>query len=171
MSAEELISGPALWLSLRLLLLLAAANNAPIGAKLLLGARWSAPLDCGRRFLDGQPLLGASKTVRGLLAALIGAGVAAPLLGFSLRIGLEVGAFAMLGDALASFAKRRLRIGPSGRATGIDQIPEALLPLLVIRHELALTWLQVLAITLAFFLLEIPLARLAYQLRLRDRPH
>ena len=122
-----------LWLSVRLLLLLGVANSAPIAAKHLLGMRWSAPLDAGWRFVDGRPLLGASKTVRGFVAAVVGAAIAAELLGLSLRLGAEVGALAMVGDALSSFVKRRLGIAASGRATGIDQIPEALLPLLVSR--------------------------------------
>jgi hypothetical protein len=134
-----------LWVSLRLLALLAAANIAPIAAKRLLGARWSA--------------------------AVVVAAVAAVPLGFPPRLGAEIGALAMLGDMLASFVKRRLRIPSSGRATGIDQIPEALLPLLIIRGELGLAWLQIAAITLAFFALELPLSRLGFWLGLRDRPY
>jgi len=160
-----------LLLSVRLLLLLGAANTAPIAAKHLLGRRWSAPLDAGLRFIDGRPLLGSSKTLRGFVAAVAGAALAAVLLGFSLSLGAEVGALAMLGDALSSFVKRRFGVAPSGRATGIDQIPEALLPLLVVRSALGLSLLQIAAITLAFFALEIPLARLAFRLGLRDRPH
>lgn len=160
-----------LWLSVRLLILLGVANSAPIAAKHLLGTRWSAPLDAGWRFVDGRPLLGPSKTVRGFVAAVVGAAFAAALLGFSLGLGAEVGALAMLGDALSSFVKRRLGIAPSGRATGIDQIPEALLPLLAIGSTLALSLLQIALITLAFFALEIPLARLLFRLGLRDRPH
>ena len=154
-----------------MLALLAAANIAPIAAKRLLGARWSAPLDSGWCFSDGQPLLGPSKTVRGFVSAVVIAAVAAVLLGFPLRLGAEVGALAMLGDMLASFLKRRLRVPSSGRATGIDQIPEALLPLLVIRGALGLSWLQIAAITLAFFALEIPLSWLGFWLGLRDRPY
>jgi len=82
-----------------------------------------------------------------------------------------VGAFSMLGDALSSFVKRRLNIASSGRATGIDQIPEALLPMLVARAGLGLSLLEVMAITVVFFALEIPLARLFFRLRLRDRPY
>ena len=77
----------------------------------------------------------------------------------------------MLGDALSSFVKRRLNIASSGRATGIDQIPEALLPLIVIRGVLELSLPEVAAITLAFFVLEMPLARLFFRLGLRDRPY
>jgi CDP-2,3-bis-(O-geranylgeranyl)-sn-glycerol synthase len=160
-----------LLLSARLLILLGAANSAPIAAKHLLGTRWSAPLDAGWRFVDGRPMLGPSKTVRGLVAAIVVAAFAALLLGFSVVLGAEVGALAMLGDALSSFIKRRLGIASSGRATGIDQIPEALLPLLVIGGTLGLSSLQIAAITLAFFALEIPSARVLFRLGLRDRPH
>jgi CDP-2,3-bis-(O-geranylgeranyl)-sn-glycerol synthase len=160
-----------LWTGVRLLVLLAVANSAPIAAKRWLGTHFDAPLDGGRRFVDGRPLLGPSKTVRGLLAAVVGTALAAPLLGWSVDIGALVGALAMLGDALSSFVKRRLGIEASGRATGVDQIPEALLPLAVLRASLDLTWLQVAAVTLAFFALEIPVARLAFRLGLRDRPY
>jgi CDP-2,3-bis-(O-geranylgeranyl)-sn-glycerol synthase len=160
-----------LWMALRLLLLLAVANTAPLVAKRLFGARWSTPLDGGLRFLDGRPLLGASKTVRGLVAATLASALAAPLLGLPAAIGAVLGVGAMLGDALASFTKRRLGTPPSGRATGLDQIPEALLPLLLLEATLDLGLLHIAAITLTFFVLEIPLAWLAHRLRLRDQPY
>ena len=160
-----------LGLSIRLLVLLGVANSAPILAKRWLGARWNTPLDGGWLFPDGRPLLGPSKTVRGLVAAVAGTALAGELLGFTLGLGAQMGVAAMLGDALSSFVKRRLGIAPSGRATGIDQIPEALLPLLVVRSALTLSLLQVAAITLVFFALSIPLAWLAFRLGLRDRPY
>jgi len=46
-----------------------------------------------------------------------------------------------------------------------------LLPLLVVRGVLGLSLPEVAAITLVFFVLEIPLARLFFRLGLRDRPH
>lgn len=160
-----------LWLAARVLLLLGVANSAPIVAKNLLGPRWSAPLDAGLHFVDGRPLLGPSKSVRGVIAAVAGTALAGVLLGFSLGLGAAIGAWAMLGDALSSFVKRRLEVAPSDRATGIDQIPEALLPLVMVRGALDLQVLQIAAITLVFFLVEIPLARWAFRLGLRDRPH
>ncbi|MFZ2387012.1 MAG: CDP-archaeol synthase [Polaromonas sp.] len=159
------------WLGVRLLLLLAVANSAPIVAKNAFGTRWNAPLDAGWHFVDGRPLLGPSKTVRGLVAAVAGTALAAVLMGFSFGLGAVLGALAMLGDALSSFVKRRLNVMSGGRATGIDQIPEALLPLLVLSGKLGLSLPAVAAITLAFFVLEIPLARLSFRLGLRDRPY
>ncbi|KQX21512.1 CDP-archaeol synthase [Variovorax sp. Root434] len=159
------------WLGFQLLLLLGAANNAPIAAKRMLGARWSSPLDGGLRLRDGRPLLGPSKTVRGVVASVATCTLCAWLFGSAPGIGALIAAGAMAGDALSSFAKRRLAIEPSGRALGIDQIPESLLPLLAVQSLLGLSFLQVAAITASFVLLEIPLARLAHRLGLRDRPY
>lgn len=160
-----------LWFVLRLLLILATANSAPIFAKHLFGAHWGWPLDGGATFLDGKPLLGPSKTVRGVVASIVGAALAAALLDFSPATGAVMGAMAMLGDALSSFVKRRLGITSSGRATGLDQIPEALLPLLAVYGPLALLPLEVVTVTVAFFLLEIPLAKVSFRWGLRDRPY
>jgi CDP-2,3-bis-(O-geranylgeranyl)-sn-glycerol synthase len=160
-----------LWGGLRLLLLLGVANASPIVAKLVLGRRWSAPLDGGLRFVDGRPLLGPAKTLRGVAASIGATALAAWALGFAAGLGAAIGAAAMAGDALASFVKRRLGVAPSGRATGLDQIPEALLPLLVVQGALGLSALQIVAVTAAFFVLELPLARLAFRLGLRDRPY
>jgi CDP-2,3-bis-(O-geranylgeranyl)-sn-glycerol synthase len=86
-------------------------------------------------------------------------------------VGALVGAGAMAGDALSSFVKRRVGIPSSGRAPGLDQIPEALLPLLAARASLRLSAAQIVGVTLAFLVLAPPLARLAFGLGLRDRPY
>jgi CDP-2,3-bis-(O-geranylgeranyl)-sn-glycerol synthase len=160
-----------LWLALRLLLLLTAANTGPILAKRLLGQRWSAPLDGGLRFIDGAPLLGPSKTWRGLLCAIALTAAVAPLLGFSVAEGALAGLLSMAGDALASFTKRRLGVPPSGQSFGLDQVPEALLPLLGLQASTELPWELVAGVTIAFLLLETPAAWITHRLGLRDRPY
>lgn len=160
-----------LWLGLRLLLLLAAANAAPIAAKRVLGQRGAAPIDAGQKFTDGRPWLGPTKTWRGVAAAVIAAGIVAPLLGFGIGEGVAAGLFAMAGDALSSFCKRRLRIPSSGQAFGLDQVPESLLPLLALQSTLDLPGSVIVGVTLAFLLLETPAAWLGYRLGLRDRPY
>lgn len=159
------------WLGLKLLLLLGVANSAPIVARRLLGDRWSAPLDFGATFVDGRPWLGPGKTIRGVVVAVVATALAAWPLGIAPTVGAVIGGVSMAGDALASFAKRRLRVAPSGRATGLDQVPESLLPLLAVQGPLDLSTVQILCITAAFFALEIPLARWAFRLGLRDRPY
>jgi CDP-2,3-bis-(O-geranylgeranyl)-sn-glycerol synthase len=155
----------------QLLILLTLANGSPLVARLVFRKRFSAPLDGGAKFVDGRPLLGPSKTIRGLLTAIVMATAGAPLLGLDLKIGLLAGAAAMAGDLLSSFVKRRLGLAASSRATGLDQIPESLIPALACWQAMALTALDVLAVCLIFFVGEVVLARLLFRLRLRERPY
>ncbi len=163
--------GGGVWTDVQLLFLLAVANSSPILATRLLGGRWSVPLDGGVRFFDGRPLLGPSKTVRGAVVAIAATALASALLGIRPGLGARIGAACMLGDALSSFVKRRLGLPASARATGLDQIPEAVLGLLAVQGEFQLTVLQVVVVTALFFALEIPFARLFFRLGIRDRPY
>jgi len=153
------------------LLLLLAANGAPIIARYLLGSKGQWRVDAGLRFFDDRPLLGATKTWRGIAAAVGGCTVMALLLGVAPEVGVLFAGYAMLGDLLSSFTKRRLRIEPSGRATGLDQLPEALLPLWMLHSELNLEPMGVAATVLAFFVLELWLSRLLYRCHIRNRPY
>jgi CDP-2,3-bis-(O-geranylgeranyl)-sn-glycerol synthase len=158
-------------LCIQLVALIMLANGAPIIAKRLLGERWSRPLDGGLVLGDGQPLLGHSKTIRGVVAAVIAGTIGAYLLGLGALAGLWIGATAMAGDLFSSFLKRRLGMPPSSRATGLDQIPESLLPALAVRHALALHWLEIAAIVSMFMIGEMLISRVLYKLRIRDRPY
>ena len=153
------------------LLLLLAANGMPVLARRLLGERGAAPIDGGRHFSDGRPWLGESKTWRGLLAAVLATAPLGALLGLGWGLGALFGLLSMLGDLLASFTKRRLGIPPSGRARLLDQLPEALLPLAVLREPLGLDWTEVVLITAAFTLLEWLVSPWLYRLRIRRRPY
>jgi CDP-diglyceride synthetase len=155
----------------QLLVLLTLANGAPVVAKKILGGRFAWPLDGGMTFFDGRPLFGKSKTVRGIVLAVLATAAGAPLVGLAWPIGALVGAAAMAGDLGASFVKRRMNRPSSTRATGLDQIPEALLPLLACRGALALSALDIAAGVAAFFVGEILLSRLFYKLHLRDEPY
>jgi CDP-2,3-bis-(O-geranylgeranyl)-sn-glycerol synthase len=106
-----------------------------------------------------------------VLAAIGATALAAPLLSLPIEIGALIGAAAMAGDVLSSFVKRRLGIASSGKATGLDQIPESLLPLLAVQGALNLSAVQILGITVVFFALETVLSRLFYRLGWRDRPY
>ena len=158
-------------LAVKALLLLMAANGAPILARKLLHRRFEQPVDNHRRLPDGQPLFGPSKTWRGVLAALLATPVAALILSLSPWIGLLAAVFAMAGDLLSSFVKRRMRIAPSDMALGLDQIPESLLPLLVIGPLLGIGWSTVLLLTLVFLVLELALSQVLYRLNIRKRPY
>ena len=160
-----------LGLNLIVLVLLGVANGAPIFAKALLKDRFAAPLDFGRTLPDRQPVFGSSKTFRGVAVSIACTAVAAFVLGVGLRTGAEIAALSMLGDVVSSFLKRRLRLPAQAQAFGIDQIPEALLPLLVLRTRLNLTGWDIAVLLAAFVLLEIWVSRLLFRLHIRDRPY
>lgn len=154
-----------------LLILLVVANGAPIVGSNLLGTRFARPLDGGRRWFDGRPIFGHSKTLRGVFFALLLSTLAAPLLGHPARVGLSVGALAMTGDLFSSFLKRRLGFAPSSMALGLDQIPESLLPALILRGEFGLAGHEVIAVSAAFFLLGLLLSALLYAAGVRKHPY
>jgi CDP-archaeol synthase len=156
---------------LQLVILLAVANGTPVIAKDILGNRFSYPVDAHVRFADGGALFGASKTIRGILLSLLMTSVWAPLVGLEWQTGLLVGSTAMGGDLFSSFWKRRIHLPPGGRATGLDQVPESLFPLLACAHALSLTLADILVSVGIFFVGEIFLSRLLFKLRLRDRPY
>ena len=113
----------------QLLILLSLANASPVIAKLILDGAYATPIDGNTRFIDGRPLFGPSKSIRGLVVSLLLTALAAPLIGLQFKIGLLVATAAMVGDLLSSFLKRRFGFAPSSKATGLDQIPEFTLSL------------------------------------------
>jgi CDP-diglyceride synthetase len=156
---------------LQLLLLLMLANGTPVVAKKLLADRYAYPLDFNLTFADGRPLFGRSKTIRGVALAVLATTAGAPLIGLGWEIGVLVGGFAMAGDLVSSFSKRRLNLPPSSRATGLDQIPESLFPLLACRDLLALAVADIAVCGAMFVVGEVLLSRLLYAWHLRDRPY
>ncbi len=155
----------------QLLLLLLVANGAPIVARWIFQDRFDFPIDGRARFFDGRPILGASKTFRGVLSSLFMTTLAAVLLGFSLSVGWWVGVYAMLGDGLSSFLKRRWGMVSGAKALGVDQIPESALPLLGMWNSLNLTFVGILVTISLFFVLELALSVMLFRFHLRKHPY
>lgn len=164
---------PSLCLSCidKTLAMLLVANGAPIITRNLLKTRYNWPIDRGKSLADGHPLLGYSKTWRGLITSVSATLFAALLLDLSAATGALFGLIAMLGDLLASFVKRRLGYVESSRTRGIDSIPESLLPALTLQLPLGLGWLDIAAVVAAFFLIEVWLSPVLYRLHIRNRPY
>jgi CDP-2,3-bis-(O-geranylgeranyl)-sn-glycerol synthase len=159
------------WSIVQALSLLTVANGAPVVAKKIFGSRLAFPLDAGTVATDGKPLLGSSKTIRGLVVSVVVTAAVAPLLGVSFFQGGLLAVLAMIGDLFSSFVKRRLGLSPSAQAIGLDQIPESLLPLLACRSMLSLSWAEVAIGTAIFLVGELVVSRLLYALRVRDQPY
>ena len=160
-----------MWEKSGLLLLLIAANGAPILLAWALGPRWDWPLDGGRIHPDGRPWLGGHITTRGLVGAVLATMVLAYLLGLGAGLGALIGLLAMVGDALSSFVKRRLGFQPGDKATGLDQIPESLLPLLAVAGPYGLGWLDLALLVAAFTLFDMGVSGPLYRWHLRGRPY
>lgn len=151
--------------TLQMLALVVWANGVPVLARLLLGHRLAHPLDGGRPFRDGRPWLGSSKTWRGLGAALLTTPWLAVLLGLPWLFGLIAALGAMSGDLLASFIKRRLGRQPSEPALFLDEIPEALIPAILLMTALDLSASGVVIVVIAFALIDLLLTPFSARLR------
>lgn len=156
---------------LQLLLLLIIANGAPILARWAFRKHGGKPVDSGVNLRDGQPLFGASKTWRGLMAAIFITPIAALIIGVNLVTGLLIALMAMAGDLLSSFIKRRLGLKASSQALGLDQIPESILPVLVVAPQFQLSAWEILIIVLLFFFIELGLSQLLFRIGIRRRPY
>lgn len=137
------------------LLLVVVANTAAWTAGRLLRDRWSAPLDFGLVLKDGQRLFGSHKTWRGVLTGAAACGLTAEFAGWDFLAGAGFGAASLVGDALSSSVKRRLGLRPGAEVPGLDQIPEALLPLAVFGPALDLGVGAMAAVALVFTVLDI----------------
>jgi CDP-2,3-bis-(O-geranylgeranyl)-sn-glycerol synthase len=139
----------------RVLILLISANSAPWMLGRMLRERWNAPLDFGLTLRDGRRLLGSHKTWRGLVGGSLACAAAAALCGLGWPIGAEFGVLSLLGDMLSSALKRRLGLAPGREVPVIDQLPEALVPLIVFRRALGLDAVTILATTALFAVLDV----------------
>jgi CDP-2,3-bis-(O-geranylgeranyl)-sn-glycerol synthase len=159
-------------LFVQFLLLILCANGIPILARKVFNQTFLArPIDAGKLFVDNRPVLGPSKTWRGLLTSLLLTPLCATAFGLNMMDGIFVAALAMFGDLFSSFVKRRLQIACSERAIGLDQIPESLLPLTYAHFLYQLPVTHVFAGLIIFILLELLLSRILYRAGIRKRPY
>ena len=148
---------------LQALALLIAANAVPVIVAKLARDRGAFPLDFGYVMRDGERLFGSHKTWRGLLSGTVACAVLAAWFGLPLWLGAAFGLLSLLADAWSSFAKRRLRLKPGTDVLGLDQLGEALVPLLVFAQPLGLGTWEIVAITAAFVLLDTVTAPLRHR--------
>lgn len=155
------------WLSA--LILLAAAHVAPWAAARVLGSRWAAPLDAGATLRDGRRLFGDHKTWRGVLASGLLCALLSPALGHPAWLGGAFAALAMSADLASSFLKRRLKLVPGREVPGLDQLPEALVPLLVLAPALQIRPLTAALLSALFLLLDLAAIPLRHHRKITPR--
>src|SRR6476620_2748354 len=157
-------------LLVQLLILLVVANGTAVLAKKIFGPALGRPLDGGAFFVDGEPLFGPSKTIRGIVVSVLATSTCEVLMGLGWQIGSLVATFAMAGDLFSSFVKRRMRLASSSMAIGLDHIPESLFPLLASPLLLPLSTLDIVGGVTVFVVGALILSPLLDELNLRDEP-
>jgi CDP-archaeol synthase len=149
--------------SLHALALLLAANATPIVVAKVARDRAALALDFGRVMSDGERLLGAHKTWRGLVSGVLAGALVAALLELSPGLGAGFAALSLTADALSSCIKRRLRLKPGAEFRGFDQLGEALLPLAVFAPPLGLGVSDILLTAAVFVALDVAMAPLRHR--------
>lgn len=137
------------------LLLLIAAHATPVALAKAIGHRWAAPIDGGRMMDDGRGVLGSHKTWRGLIGGTLAASAVGETLGLGLLLGALFGFIALLGDLASSFTKRRLGHTSGTSVPLLDQLPEALFPMVILYGPLELDALSLTGTALTFLVLNL----------------
>ena len=130
--------------------LIVTANIVPPAVRIVTKNCCAWPVDGGLDWFDGRPLFGRSKTLRGLVLAVVGGAAVGHLISLTWTLGALAAISAMAGDLLSSFCKRRLGLGASAPAPGLDQIPESLLPAIACAGPLGLSWYDIVTIVVLF---------------------
>jgi len=156
---------------LTLLFLILVANGSPILAHFFMRNTFSCPIDFSIRFFDRERLFGHSKTWRGFLSSIIATALTALLIGHDWETGFLIALGAMLGDLISSFVKRRGGLHTSARAPILDQVPESLLPALLVMDQFQLTLPAISILVVLFFILDVLLSKLFFWLGVRRKPY
>ena len=143
--------------------LLIAANAVPVIVGKLARERAAAPLDFGRVLPDGERLFGSHKTWRGLASGIVACAALAAYFNLPVWLGAGFAALSLLADAISSAVKRRMRLKPGSEVLGLDQLAEALVPLLVFSRPLGLQAGEITFVTAAFVILDAATAGLRHR--------
>jgi len=143
--------------------LLITANAVPVIVGKLARERASLPLDFGRVMADGERLFGSHKTWRGLASGVVACAAVAAYLGLPVWLGAGFGTLSLMADACSSAVKRRMRLEPGSDVLGLDQLAEALVPLLVFCKPLGLQAGEITLVTAGFVVLDAATAGLRHR--------
>lgn len=156
------------------------ANLSPvIATRLPLLKNWKAPLDMGKT-INGQRVLGANKTWRGLLFGALMAAITAGMiyqygeyqqsLLAAVLVGALMGFGALLGDAIESFFKRRRGVKPGDAWFPFDQTDYIIGGLLLVAPFTDISLKLAVTVFLLYFLLHVVTSYIGYLVGLKDKP-
>lgn len=139
--------------------------------RVLLNDGFNLAIDFGNKLPGNHWIFGPSKTWRGIFAALLATSADAWLLGYSPGTGFLVAVYAILGDLLSSFIKRRLAMAPSSAAPLLDQVPESFFPAFMMMQVFNLEIPSVMLLVLIFIMIELAISHVLYFWGIRKRPY
>lgn len=139
-------------LFIKIILLLWSINLTPVLLAFFFEEKWNAPVDQGILFIDGKPLLGSHKTIRGVIGGILAGILFGFAAGLSLWVTLPAGMLSMLGDMVASFIKRRFRIAEGDDFPIMDQLLESAFPFIIIAPAYALSFSGMFSLILIFII-------------------
>ena len=157
------------WFSALYIVLPAYCTN---GAPVIFGG--GRPIDFGKRFVDGERILGDHKTFRGFVSGLIVGAIVGGVCSYVasenlLAVAISASLGALLGDMAGAFIKRRLKIKPGDPMPVLDQLD------FVVGALILVSLFSVISLPVALILLFVtpPIHFLtnvgAYALGLKDR--
>ncbi|MGC8816999.1 MAG: CDP-2,3-bis-(O-geranylgeranyl)-sn-glycerol synthase [Candidatus Hadarchaeum sp.] len=148
------------------------ANATPV---VLGGGR---PIDGGRLFIDGRPIFGPGKTIRGFISGIAAGfilgilqGLATGQLSLYSALGFLLALGALMGDLLGSFIKRRANLKRGSPAPILDQLGFVVLALVFASPVLVPTWEVVLTILIITPPIHLATNFIGHKLKLKDRPY
>lgn len=136
---------------IRIVFFLLLVNGLPPLIALPAKGLFAQPVDCGMNWLDGKRIFGSNKTIRGVLIGIIGGTMLFPLLGQPVQTACTAAMLAMLGDLSSSFIKRRMALPSGSEVAFLDQLFEALFPILYLASAVPFGFLKA-AIILVLFI-------------------
>jgi CDP-2,3-bis-(O-geranylgeranyl)-sn-glycerol synthase len=132
------------------------------------------PIDFGKNFFDGKPILGKNKTFQGFFSGLIIGTIVglveSAFFGYPLLFGLLLSLGALFGDLAGAFVKRRLRLAPGELLPVIDQIDFTIGAILFSLPLQILSWELILAVLIITPPIHLLTNFTAYKLGLKNNP-
>ncbi|MEM4188336.1 MAG: CDP-2,3-bis-(O-geranylgeranyl)-sn-glycerol synthase [Candidatus Hadarchaeum sp.] len=148
------------------------ANATPV----VLGG--GKPIDGGRTFIDGRPIFGPGKTIRGFISGLVAGFVLGVLQGLATgqlhlysALGFLLALGALMGDLLGSFIKRRVNLKRGSAAPVLDQLGFVVLALLFASPVSVPPWEIILIILIITPPIHLATNFIGHKLKLKDRPY
>ena len=132
------------------------------------------PVDFGKSFLDGRPIFGKNKTLKGLFLGMLSGTVVGLvesfLFAYSIFFGFLLASGALFGDLMGSFLKRRMGLPPGTLLPVVDQLG-FVIGAIVFSYPLEmLSWKIVLLVFTITFPLHLLTNFIAYKMGFKTNP-